>query len=220
MYWKCIYKRGTTWEAQLGPRKKLLLLRKSKSIPFSFHYFTPSYLWPRYAQYKSHFELVVVGDLTVPSVLDSLLKVTPSILPPLLRCVNINTCTDVVGIIHVAAPVVFQPQSNKDDIIDPAIKNNVAILEAAVRAPNVRRIVFTSSVVAAMDYSGATRTFQSRVLLEAGDSPFFFSKQHPITCILKRIGTQSHMNMLLLFQQAELATWRLRNYRNVQFGNL
>ncbi|KIX02420.1 uncharacterized protein Z518_08361 [Rhinocladiella mackenziei CBS 650.93] len=52
---------------------------------------------------------------------------------------------DVEGIIHVASPLNFGVQDNEKDFILPAINGVKSILEATAQAPQVRRVVITSS---------------------------------------------------------------------------
>jgi nucleoside-diphosphate-sugar epimerase len=55
-------------------------------------------------------------------------------------------------VIHVASPVVkgdgFTPEQYETDLVAPALKGTVSILEAAYKEPGIKRIVITSSEVA------------------------------------------------------------------------
>lgn len=58
----------------------------------------------------------------------------------------------VVGVIHTASPFVFSVQDNEKDLLDPAIKGTTRVLEAvAAHAPQVKRVVITSSFAAIVD---------------------------------------------------------------------
>jgi hypothetical protein len=53
---------------------------------------------------------------------------------------------DVDGICHVASPFHFKPQDNERDLLLPAIKGTTSILNSALKAPSVKRIVITSTM--------------------------------------------------------------------------
>lgn len=76
---------------------------------------------------------VVVPDITVPGAFDAAVK-------------------DVSGVIHTASPFVFAVEDNEKDLLDPAIKGTTRVLEAvAAHAPQVKRVVVTSSFAAILD---------------------------------------------------------------------
>ncbi|KAI8965329.1 NAD(P)-binding protein [Daldinia sp. FL1419] len=66
---------------------------------------------------------------------------------------------DIVGIIHAASPLNFNPTDNVRDLLEPATKGATTILEAAVKygGGKVRRVVFTSSLAAVVDPNKGTR---------------------------------------------------------------
>ena len=64
----------------------------------------------------------------------------------------------VDGVIHTASPFVTQVENNERDLLDPAIKGTTSILQAVQKyAPQVTRIVITSSFAAIIDASQGTR---------------------------------------------------------------
>ena len=64
----------------------------------------------------------------------------------------------VDGVIHTASPFVMQVEDNERDLLDPAIKGTTQILIAVQKyAPQVKRIVITSSFAAIVDPSQGTR---------------------------------------------------------------
>ncbi len=65
----------------------------------------------------------------------------------------------VTGIIHTASPFPLQVENNERDLLRPATKGAVAILEAAQRhgKGKVRRVVSTSSFAAIMDVARGMR---------------------------------------------------------------
>ncbi|KAM0541480.1 hypothetical protein ACHAPJ_013215 [Fusarium lateritium] len=73
--------------------------------------------------------LVTVPDLAVDGAFDDAVK-------------------GVSAIIHIATIATFDP--NPNNIIPPTVAGTKSILEAAAREPSVKRVVFTSSIVAAL----------------------------------------------------------------------
>lgn len=81
---------------------------------------------------------VIVPDITVPGAFDEAVK-------------------DVVGVIHTASPFILNVENNERDLLDPAIKGTTHILEAVyAHAPQVKRVVITSSFAAIMDPAKGT----------------------------------------------------------------
>lgn len=64
----------------------------------------------------------------------------------------------VDGVIHTASPFVTQVENNERDLLDPAIKGTTSILQAVEKyAPQVKRIVITSSFAAILDPTQGAR---------------------------------------------------------------
>lgn len=64
----------------------------------------------------------------------------------------------IAGVVHCASPFVMQVENNERDLLDPAVKGTNRILEAvAAHAPQVKRIVITSSFAAIVDPSQGAR---------------------------------------------------------------
>ncbi len=64
----------------------------------------------------------------------------------------------VDGVIHTASPFVMQVENNERDLLDPAIKGTTSILQAVEKyAPQVKRIVITSSFAAITDPTQGAR---------------------------------------------------------------
>ncbi|KAG2181508.1 hypothetical protein INT44_008323 [Umbelopsis vinacea] len=79
------------------------------------------------------FEIFEAGDLQQPGVFDDAVK-------------------DVDAIAHVASPVIFTPKDPFADVIDPAIKGTLSLLNSAHKyGKHVKHIVVTSSVASIMD---------------------------------------------------------------------
>ena len=61
----------------------------------------------------------------------------------------------VIYIAHVASPIVHDAIADYErDLIQPAIKGTVGILESALKEPSVKRVVITSSVAAYVPFGG------------------------------------------------------------------
>ncbi|EXJ86981.1 hypothetical protein A1O3_03938 [Capronia epimyces CBS 606.96] len=58
--------------------------------------------------------------------------------------------TDVDFIVHVASPIQQPTDDVEAHIIQPAIRGTLSILRSALKQPSIRRVVITSSVVAAL----------------------------------------------------------------------
>ncbi|KAI1297803.1 NAD(P)-binding protein [Xylaria venustula] len=64
------------------------------------------------------------------------------------------------AVVHCASPYHFKSQDNKKDLLDPAINGTVGLLQAVYKnAPNVKRVVVTSSSAAILDHSQPTKVF-------------------------------------------------------------
>ncbi len=64
----------------------------------------------------------------------------------------------VDGVIHTASPCIIQVENNERDLLDPAIKGTTEILKAVQKnAPQVKRIVITSSFAAIVDLTQGAR---------------------------------------------------------------
>ena len=79
--------------------------------------------------FRSQLSSVLVPDITVPHAYDDAVK-------------------GVKYIIHIASPVIGSLESDQyeTDLIQPAIRGTVGMLESALQAPGIERIVITSSV--------------------------------------------------------------------------
>lgn len=57
----------------------------------------------------------------------------------------------VEAVLHTASPFVISVKDPQADLVDPAVKGTVSMLEACAAAPQVRRVVVTSSMAAITD---------------------------------------------------------------------
>ena len=85
--------------------------------------------------HRESLETVEVADITKPGAFD--------------KAVN-----GVDGVIHMASPFTFDIKDAETDLILPAINGTLRVLEAVVKfAPQVKRVVLTSSFAAIADFS-------------------------------------------------------------------
>ena len=82
-------------------------------------------------------------------------------------------------VFHTASPYVIQVDDPQRDLVDPAVNGTLGVLRACAAAPDVARVVLTSSMAAVTDEPD-----ESRVLTEADwnekstlqRNPYYFSK--------------------------------------------
>ncbi|KAL7949264.1 NAD(P)-binding protein [Trichoderma barbatum] len=92
--------------------------------------------FPQFASKLSH---VVISDITTPDSFEGAFE-------------------GVVGVIHTASPFNLEPKNNEEDLLKPAIRGSVAILDAALRyGKDVKRVVVTSSHASVADVSKGKR---------------------------------------------------------------
>lgn len=85
---------------------------------------------------------------------------------------------DVDAIFHMASPYVMNVKDPQRDLVDPAVRGTLSMLEAATRSARVKRVVLTSSMAAITDEP------DGRVLTEKDwntessltRNPYYFSK--------------------------------------------
>jgi nucleoside-diphosphate-sugar epimerase len=95
---------------------------------------------PSTQPYASQLTSVVVPDITTPGAFDDAVK-------------------DVKYIVHLASPLILPNAKDFDaEIIQPAIRGTVGILESATKSPSVKRVVITSSSAAVVSASGEPYT--------------------------------------------------------------
>ncbi|KAI9078260.1 hypothetical protein K1719_039762 [Acacia pycnantha] len=52
------------------------------------------------------------------------------------------------GVFHTASPYSIDPKDPQAELIDPAVKGTLNVLKSCAKSPSVKRVVFTSSIVA------------------------------------------------------------------------
>ncbi|KAK7472041.1 hypothetical protein VKT23_000152 [Stygiomarasmius scandens] len=81
-----------------------------------------------FAGYGERFETVIVSDITEEGAFDDAVK-------------------GIDAIEHIASPLHLKVDSEPEELVKPAVRGTVGILEAAAKyGPNVKRIVITSSI--------------------------------------------------------------------------
>lgn len=98
--------------------------------------------------YLENLEFTVVPDITADGAFDA-------------------AVSDVVYIEHIASPLPRESDNPQRDVIEPAVRGTLSILNSAIKQQSVRRIVITSSVVAivppnVMEYGDAGNTYSAR----------------------------------------------------------
>lgn len=92
-----------------------------------------------HASYEEMVETIVVPDITTSGAFD-------------------DAVLGVHGVVHMASPFVHGVEDNERDLIVPAINGTKAILQSTHRfAPEVKRVVVTSSFAAINDFSKGLR---------------------------------------------------------------
>jgi len=88
-------------------------------------------------------------------------------------------CLGVDYVMHVASPFIISPKDSQKDLVDPAIKGTLAVLNAVSKAGTVKRVILTSSCVAIVDspkeghlYTEADWNDDSRL----DKNPYYYSK--------------------------------------------
>ena len=85
----------------------------------------------------------------------------------------------VTGIVHSASPLVFTPEDNVRDLLEPAIKGSIAVLEAAKQwGASVQRVVATSSFASIVDVSKGLRGRGARGRCHAGGATAQREREH------------------------------------------
>ena len=87
----------------------------------------------------SRLSFAIVPDVAAPGAFDEAVKA-------------------VDGVIHTASPFVMQVEDNGRDLLNPAVKGTISVLEAVKKnAPQVKRVVMTSSFAAILDPTQGNR---------------------------------------------------------------
>jgi len=155
-----------------------LLLQKNYQIRVSVrNQKRADQLLSKFPQHKDEIEFAFV-DISQPNAFDSLLK-------------------DIVGVFHIASPLPNEAlKSVRKDYVEPAVQGTLSVLEAALKVPSVKRVVITSSIVAAF---GA-----------GGDNPAHVVTEkdwNPITVEYAEANADGHLPYVVSKKLAEKAAW-------------
>ena len=103
----------------------------------------------------------IVEDMTMPGAFDEVVKS----LPPF------------TAIIHQASPFMLRNTTNNTEILDPAINGTTELLRAVKNhAPEVKRVVYTSSCAAVIDFNAPVATNPRKVYMEEDWNPVKYSE--------------------------------------------
>jgi nucleoside-diphosphate-sugar epimerase len=109
-----------------------------------------------FPNYGSKLDTGVVPDITAPGAFDEAVKSNPPF--------------DTV--IHTASPFLYRVISDNQEFIEPAIKGTVEILKSVkAHAPEVKRVVITSSCAAVVDFSAGPTSTPPKVYTENDWNP-------------------------------------------------
>jgi len=87
-----------------------------------------------FADYSSQLSVAIVEDMTKPELYEKAFA------------------GNITGVLHLASPFVFDVTDKKKDLLDPAMRGAVSMLEAVQRyGKTVRRVVLTSSFASIVD---------------------------------------------------------------------
>lgn len=90
---------------------------------------------------------IIVEDITKEGAFDQALQAAP---------------LDVV--IHCASPFYYRPNNPEEDMLRPAIRGTVGILESVKkRAPSVKRVIITSSFAAIINFNSHPPVYSEKV---------------------------------------------------------
>ncbi|KAF6787091.1 3-beta hydroxysteroid dehydrogenase [Colletotrichum sojae] len=98
--------------------------------------------------YLTQLETVVVPDLLVVGAFDGVLD-------------------GAVGVVHVASPLDISSDNLRRDVVDPAIVATTRVLESALNASSIKRVVITSSIATLLSWEyvisdDVTKVFTAR----------------------------------------------------------
>jgi nucleoside-diphosphate-sugar epimerase len=107
----------------------------------------------KFAQYSNQLSFVIVKDMVAEGAFDEAVKgvhgVRSNDHPP---GSDARTSLTIMQVIHTASPFVMSVEDNERDLLEPAIKGTTNILSSiSTHAPNVHRVVITSSFAANID---------------------------------------------------------------------
>jgi nucleoside-diphosphate-sugar epimerase len=105
-----------------------------------------------FPSFKSKMDFGIVADMTVPGAFNEIVKSSPPF----------------DAVLHQASPFLFSVTgNNKELFLDPAIKGTTEILKAIkAHAPEIKRVIYTSSCAAVLDFNAPVGTTPQKVYTE------------------------------------------------------
>jgi dihydroflavonol-4-reductase len=82
-------------------------------------------------------------------------------------------------VIHTASPYVLDAKDPQQDLVDPALKGTLNVLQACAKAASVKKVVLTSSVAAVFDEPISGHVYTEKDWNETSSltrNPYFYSK--------------------------------------------
>jgi len=113
---------------------------------------------------------------SLPGAAERLELVEADLLAPSSFEAAVRGCTTVF---HTASPYVIQVDDPQRDLVDPAVNGTRAVLAACAKAPEVTRVVLTSSMAAVTDEPDETRVLTEADWNEKSTlrrNPYYLSK--------------------------------------------
>ncbi|KAE9366223.1 NAD(P)-binding protein [Stipitochalara longipes BDJ] len=136
-----------------------------------------------FPSFASQMDFGIVPDMTIPGAFDQVVKSSPPF----------------DAVLHQASPFFFSAIGDNSEFLDPAIKGTTEILKAVkAHAPEVKRVIYTCSCAAVLDFSAPVGTTPRKVYTE--------EDWYPITISEALAGTKADAYRASK-KFAELAAW-------------
>jgi nucleoside-diphosphate-sugar epimerase len=136
-----------------------------------------------FPSYESQMDFGIVPDMTIPGAFNEVVKSTPPF----------NT------VLHQASPFFFSSITKNEEFLDPAIKGTTELLKGVkAHAPEVKRVIYTSSCAAVLDFDAGISSTPQKVYTE--------EDWNPITYEAALKGSKAHAYRASK-KFAELAAW-------------
>jgi nucleoside-diphosphate-sugar epimerase len=114
-----------------------------------------------FPSFKSQLDFGIVPDMTVPGAFDKVVKATPPF----------------DAVLHQASPFLFSVIGSNSEFLDPAVKGTTEILKAIkAHAPEVKRVIYTSSCAAVLNFDAPVETTPQKVYTEEDWYPIAYSQ--------------------------------------------
>jgi dihydroflavonol-4-reductase len=104
---------------------------------------------------------LVKADLTTDGAFDAIIK-------------------DVEYVLHIASPFIMEVKDPQKDLVDPAVKGTLAVLNACEKSGTVKKVVITSSIAAITDSPNPKVTYTELDWNKDSSltrNPYYYSKR-------------------------------------------